>query len=505
MLRILLSFVVYSSMAIGAKAASGLNNTTDTFLGGLGECAFIQRNPLAFDVFLTDRVWSQLPLMPGNYQKNGVRLFRSLDRKACHLQTAAQVDLKRVTQVLEVFGRERPAIKRLSWDEARRRPVSGDTYRVWRWESREPLGLFTYEVNVLPGATAPRPGEQAITATVTLAPATKAIQAPASLRDPGAAPMAFENAFVAMTAACEMEMKSVGLGQGSAIQKIARELNLTAQGQGFEWRREGRVVTIERRDGGICKVIARGDTMKAAYVRQELAKRLVGYTQGEPLLRTIPEMGSRYDNWVLPFENRMARSISLVHLQENRAATVKAGPDDFALVSTADHYQSMSQQIPPEGPLIIAAIETMTSCLSVNDKLGESLVRGGLRHVRDRLDKEYGRVLDQAELRIRFVGDMGVTCEVMIDSRPADDQVIYRAFDSFLASFGQNIERKLWRSPVSVSGIPWDESRINLTLKTSAAALNGLRKGITLRRYPQKRLGGSTGPRFVFQIGVQHD
>ncbi len=493
---------------LAAAPAASADETVDRFAEGLAFCAgAVQGNPLGLQAARAG--WDRTPLVVNSFQKSGVRAFHSGSLVQCHVQTANRPqDLRLLEKALDSTAPEKLGLRRLAWAQPRKRPLFNDDYRQWRWDVAASGGVVSFEVNELPGARIDLPREQALTATVTFNKGASFVVAVPRTLSPTLPPLPsiaesqreYERMFVELTKACESEMRLYGYGQGTAVALAAKGYKLVQRGPRHEWARDGRIVSIERQGPGPCKVIARGATMNVSAVKDELRRFLANaspaYVEGERITVTIPEMGSRYDHWVTPFERITRKSISRLRVQENRWATEAGGPDNFAMVSTADHYETAGIDIEPEGPLMTALIESMSVCAVTTDEFGISLIRGRMKHLVDSRDERYGRVLDQAEIKFTAGGNW-VGCTMEIHTRPQDDWIVKLALERWLSWSGKKVEWKAREVPVTdpQSGISWTETKVNATF-------GELRRGILLEKFPDKKLGGETGPRFQFQSMV---
>lgn len=478
------------------------DDIVDRFAEGITFCrGAVQGNPLGLRA--SKAGWTRTPLIANSFQRGGVRAFHSGSLSQCHVQTYLRpANLRDLEAALDRLAAERLGLRRVAWAQARKRSPLNDDYRQWRWDIAATGGVVNVEVNELPGARSDRPREQALTATVTFNKgASFVVSVPRTLSPlPGPSPSgaetqaAYQRMFVELTKTCVREMRLYGYGQGTAIDAAAKANGLAKRGRRHEWARDGRVVSIERMGAGPCKVIARGATMEVSSVKQDVARFLKGetpsYVEGQRITMQIPEMGSRFDHWVTPFERVTPKSVSRLRLQENRWATQAGGPDDYAMVSTADHYETSDLNIDPEGPLMTALIEAMALCAVTKDELGVSMIRGRLKHLKDERDESVGRVLDQAEIRIGTGGGW-VGCEMDIHTRPQDDRIVKSALERWLSLVGRNVTWKARDEKKTETGLTWYETKVNVTL-------NGLPRGIELDFHPDKKLGGETGPRFRF-------
>lgn len=477
------------------------DETVERFAEGIAFCSgAVGGNPLGLQASRAG--WDRTPLVANSFQKDGVRAFHSGSLAQCHVQTSRRPAKPRdLDAALDRLAPQKLGLRRVAWAQARKRPLFNDDYRQWRWDVAATGGVINFEVNELPGALIDRPREQALTATVTFNKgAPFMISVPRTLgpvptpSTTGSAQAEYERVFISLTKACEREMRMYGYAQGTAVEAAVKANGLVKRGRLHEWAQDGRVVSIQRMDAGPCKVIARGATMNVETVKQELSRFLANeapaYVEGERITMTIPEMGSRFDHWVTPFERRTKKSISRLRLQENRWAREVGGPGDFAMVSTADHYETSGMDIEPEGPLMSALIESMSLCAVTRDEAGVSTIRSRLKHVRDDSDDEVGRVLDQAELRVSGGGNW-VGCEMDIYTRPQDDWIVKAALERWLSWGARNVVWKARDQEMTENGITWYETRVNATM-------NDLTRGIELDFHPDKKLGGETGPRFRF-------
>lgn len=493
---------------LAAAPVASADETVDRFAEGLAFCAgAVQGNPLGLQA--SKAGWDRTPLVANSFQKSGVRAFHSGSLAQCHVQTSKRpASLRDLDLALDRLAPDRLGLRRVAWAQARKRPLFNDDYRQWRWDIAATGGVVNLEVNELPGARMDLPQEQALTATVTFNKgASFAVEVPKTLT-PGMAPLPssamlqaeHERLFVELTLTCEREMRLYGYGQGTAVEAAAKANKLTKRGKQYEWARGSRIVSIERMGAGPCKVIARGATMNVAAVtenvRRILKSSLPAYVEGSRIAMSIPEMGSRYDHWVMPFEQVTKTSISRVRIQENRWATEAGGPDNFAMVSTADHYETSGLNIEPEGPLMTALIESMSLCAVTKDELGISMIRGRMKHLTGSGYEPIGRVLDQAEIRF-MSGGSWIGCTMEIHTRPQDDWIVKLALERWLSWSGKNVDWKVREEAnTSASGFSWFETRVN-------ASFGDLRRGILLEHFPDKKLGGETGPRFQFQSMVK--
>jgi len=483
------------------------DETVERFAEGISFCSgAVIGNPLGLQASRAG--WDRTPLVANSFQKDSVRAFHSGSLAQCHVQTSKRPEsLRDLEAALNGLAPEKLGLRRIAWAQARKRPLFNDDYRQWRWDVAATGGVINIEVNELPGALTDRPREQTLTATVTFnkgAPFMIAVPrtlgpAPAPSTTGTMAQAEYERVFISLTKACEREMRMYGYGQGTAVEAAAKADGLTKRGRRrHEWAREGRVVSIERQGAGPCKVIARGATMNVAHVRDEIARFLKSetpaYIEAERINLSVPEMGSRFDHWITPFERWLKKSISRLNLQENRWATVAGGPGDYAMVSTADHYETSGLDIEPEGPFMTALIESMSLCAITRDELGLSMIRGKMKHVRDEIDNEFGRVLDEGQIRFSSSSDW-IGCEMEIHSRPQDDWLVKKAFERWLSWSAKNVQWKIRDQMKTESGFTWFETTLN-------ASFGDTRRGLLLKLHPENRLGGETGPRFVFQSMV---
>jgi hypothetical protein len=495
--RLALALILFV-LAVPARA----DDIVDRFAEGITFCTgAVQGNPLGLQA--SKAGWDRTPLVPNSFQRGGVRAFHSGSLAQCHVQTSNRpASLRDLEAALDRLAPEKLGLRRVVWAQARKRPLFNDDYRQWRWEVAAKDGVVVFEVNELPGARTDLPREQALTATVTFNKGASFIVAvprtlaplPAPSPFGGEAQAAYERVFVELTKACEREMQLYGYGQGTAIDAAAKANGLARRDRRHEWARDGRVVSIERMGAGPCKVIARGATMNVASVKQQIAGFLKNatpaYVEGQRITMTVPEMGSRFDHWVTPFERLTKKSVSRLRLQENRWATEAGGPDGFAMVSTADHFETSELDIGPEGPLMSALIESMALCAVTRDELGVSMIRGRLKHLKDNSDESVGRVLDQAEIRLSAGGGW-VGCEMDIHTRPQDDWIVKAALERWLSWSATKVTWKTRDEKKSETGITWYETKVNVTVKD-------VTRGIELNFHPDKKLGGETGPRFRF-------
>jgi hypothetical protein len=120
-----------------------------------------------------------------------------------------------------------------------------------------------------------------------------------------------------------------------------------------------------------------------------------------------------------------------------------------------------------------------------------------MKHVRDEIDNEFGRVLDEGQIRFSSSSDW-IGCTMEIHSRPQDDWLVKLALERWLSWSGKNVDWKAREEAKTdpASGISWFETRVN-------ASFGDLRRGILLEKFPDKKLGGETGPRFQFQSMVK--
>jgi hypothetical protein len=482
------------------------DETVDRFAEGIAFCSgAVLGNPLGLQASRAG--WDRTPLVANSFQKDGVRAFHSGSLAQCHVQTSKRpANLRDLEAALNRLVPEKLGLRRVAWAQARKRPLLNDDYRQWRWDVAATGGVINFEVNELPGALTDRPREQALTATVTFNKGAQFMiavprtlgPAPAPSTTGTAAQAEYERIFISLTKACEREMRMYGYGQGTAVEAAAKADVLTKRGRHYEWARDGRVVSIERRGAGPCKVIARGATMDVAHVRDEIARFLTSetpaYIEAERITMSIPEMGPRFDHWITPFERRTKKSISRLNLQENRWATVAGGPGDYAMVSTADHYETSGFDMEPEGPFMTALIESMALCAITRDQLGLSMIRGRMKHVRDEIDNEIGRVLDEGLIRFSSSSDW-IGCTMEIHSRPQDDWLVKRAFERWLSWKAKNVQWKARDQIATESGFTWYETKVN-------ASLGDTRRGLQFNLHSENKLGGETGPRFVFQSMV---
>jgi hypothetical protein len=158
--------------------ASRLDPETNAFMSGLYLCRVLQSDPGETRSAIEREVWAPAAGQQGGYRKESARVFFSPDQKTCHVQTTSRIDVGHLEAWLEVTGVMDGRIKRFAWNETRKRPLRNDSYRVWRWENWRAAadkggGVMTYEVIVLPGATQSRPGESAVTATLSYRPRPK--------------------------------------------------------------------------------------------------------------------------------------------------------------------------------------------------------------------------------------------------------------------------------------------------------------------------------------------
>lgn len=485
------------------------DETVERFAEGIAFCSgAVQGNPLGLQASRAG--WDRTPLVANSFQKDGVRAFHSGSLAQCHVQTSKRpANLRDLEAALNRLAPEKLGLRRVAWAEARKRPLFNDDYRQWRWDVAATGGVINFEVNELPGALTDRPREQALTATVAFNKgASFVVEVPKTLTPgfptlPSSAMIQaeYERMFVELTLTCEREMRLFGYGQGTAVEAAAKSNKLTKRGKKYEWARAGRIVSIERMGAGPCKVIARGATMNVAAVHENvrsiLKSSLPAYVEGSRITMSIPEMGSRYDHWVTPFEQVTKTSISRVRLQENRWATQAGGPDNFAMVSTADYYETSGLKIEPEGPLMTALIESMSLCAVTKDELGISMIRGRMKHLAGSGYEPIGRVLDQAEIKF-LSGGSWIGCTMEIHTRPQDDWIVKLALERWLSWSGKNVDWKAREEAKTdpASGISWFETRVN-------ASFGDLRRGILLEKFPDKKLGGETGPRFQFQSMVK--
>jgi hypothetical protein len=125
------------------------------------------------------------------------------------------------------------------------------------------------------------------------------------------------------------------------------------------------------------------------------------------------------------------------------------------------------------------------------------MIRGRMKHLTGSGHEPIGRVLDQAEIRF-MSGGSWIGCTMEIYSRPQDDWIVKLALERWLSWSGKNVDWKVREEAMTdpASGINWFETRFN-------ASFGDLQRGILLEKFPDKKLGGETGPRFQFQSMVK--
>jgi hypothetical protein len=163
-------FAIACLAAAPALATPG-GDETQAFISGIYLCRTLQSAPLSVPTVVKRNAWRPATAQPGGYVREGARVFQSADKSACHVQTNAPIDPGALQTWLNYTAENEWLEKQLAWNETRARPLRGDLYRLWRWESWHKdrsikKGLLSHEVAILPGAAQPRPGERSVTATI---------------------------------------------------------------------------------------------------------------------------------------------------------------------------------------------------------------------------------------------------------------------------------------------------------------------------------------------------
>jgi hypothetical protein len=147
------------------------DSKTQAYISGIYLCRALQSTPMSVPAVVRRNAWQPAVSQSGGYQKDGTNVFQSPDKTTCHVQTSARIDVGYMRTWLDYTAENEWLETRFAWNETRSRPLRGDWYRVWRWESWHKdlgigKGLLSHEVVVLPAATQPLAGEMTATATV---------------------------------------------------------------------------------------------------------------------------------------------------------------------------------------------------------------------------------------------------------------------------------------------------------------------------------------------------